>query len=74
MNNYRQHVHLISRGQSDGFRDLDRKLQNLIMGVARDQNTFDDLKGLIQVENASNKQHVSTEFDKVCKLRELLPL
>lgn len=70
---HRQHVHLIFSEQSDGFRDLDHKLQNLIIGLSRDQNTFDELKDLIQAESASNKQHVSQEFEKVRKLWNTLP-
>lgn len=65
MNRNRQHVHLISSEQSDGFRDLDRKLQNLII---RDQNTFDRLENLIQAETGSSKQHVSQELEKVREL------
>lgn len=68
MDHDRQHVHLNSSEQSDGFRDLDRKLQNLIIGLARDQNTFDELKNLIQAETGSIKQYVSQEFEKVREL------
>ena len=67
----RQYVHLIYNEQSDGFRNLDRKLRNLIIGVARNQNTFDELKVLIQAEIASGKQHVSQEFEKGSKFWEI---
>ncbi|CAD6575193.1 MAG: hypothetical protein ASARMPRED_007126 [Alectoria sarmentosa] len=60
----RQHVHLISNEQSNGFGDLDRKLQNLIIGVDRNHNTFNELKGLSQAENALSQQHVTQEFVK----------
>ena len=69
MNNHRRHVHLISIEQGSGFDQLDRKLQSLVMSVARDQITFDELKGLVLVENLSTRQHVSQEFEKVPKLR-----
>lgn len=62
---YRQHVHLISREHSDGIRNLDRKIQNLIIGVSQDQKTFDELKVVIQAENASSKAYISQEFHKV---------
>lgn len=62
---YRQHVHLISREHSDGIRNLDRKIQNLIIGVSQDQKTFDELKVVIQAENASSKAFISQEFQKV---------
>lgn len=65
---HRQHVHLIFTEQSDGFKDLDRKLQNLIIGLSDNQNTFDELKNFIQAENALSQQHVSQEFKKVCEL------
>ena len=65
-NGYRQHVHLVLSEQSHGFEDLDRKIQNLIIGVSKDQSTFDDLKNLIKTENTSNKEHISQEFQKVC--------
>ena len=70
MDRNRQHVHLISSEQSDGFRDLDRKLQNLIIGLSRDLNTFDELKYMIQAETASGKQHISQELEKVRGLQK----
>lgn len=60
----RQHVHLVSNKLSDGFAGLDRKIQNLIIGVTQNQNTFDELRDLVQAEHASSKQHVSQEFEK----------
>ena len=65
MNYCRQHVHLIASEQNDGFRNFDRKLQNFIIGINSAQNTFDTLKDLIKVEDASSKQHISQEFQKV---------
>lgn len=62
---YRQHVHLISSEHSDNIKNLDRKIQNLIIGVSQDQKTFDELKDVINAENASNKAHISQEFQKV---------
>ena len=64
-NGYRQHVHLIFSKQSDDIRNLDCKIQNLIIGVSQDQKTFDELKDVIHAENASSKAHISQEFQKV---------
>ena len=61
----RHHVHLILSEQSDGIGNLDRKIQNLIIGVSESQNTFDELKDLIAAENISSKEHISQEFQKV---------
>lgn len=69
MNNHRRHVHLVSSEQGSGFDQLDRKLQNVVRSVAKDQIRFDELKGLIQVENLSTRQHVSQEFEKVSNLQ-----
>ena len=63
----RQYVHLILSEQSDGIRNLDGKIQNFIIGISEKQNTFNELKDLITAENASNKEHVSQEFQKVSK-------
>lgn len=57
--NLRRHVHLIPSEQSSGFKQLDHKLQNLVISVARDQNTFDELKEVVQVEKVSSRQHFS---------------
>ena len=65
INDSRQHVHLISSEQSDGIRNLDRKTQNLIIGVSENQNTFDELKDLVTAVNVSSKEHISQEFQKV---------
>ena len=66
----RKHVHLIASEQSDGFRNFDRKLQNLIIGIDSAQSTFDTLKDLIKAEDASIKQCISQEFQKVRRKRE----
>lgn len=62
---HRQHLHLISNRLSNGCDELDGKLQNLIIGIAKNQATFDELKVLIEAENTSSKQHVSQELEKV---------
>ena len=64
INCYRQYVQMNASEQSNGFRDLDRKVQNLIIGLSKDQNTFDELKDLI----VSSKQHISQEFQKVRRI------
>ena len=61
----RHYVHLILSEQSDGIGNLDRKIQNLIIGVSENQHTFDVLKDLITAENASSKEHISREFQTV---------
>ena len=64
-NDYRRNVHLTLSEQSDDIKNLDRKIQNLIIGVSKDLNTFDGLKDLIQGENTSSKEHISQAFQKV---------
>lgn len=61
----RQNVNLILREQSDGIGNLDHKIQNLIVGVSDKRNTFDELKDLIIAENASSKEYISQELQKV---------
>ena len=65
MNQFRQHARSVSIEQSNSFKDLDRKVQVLIEAVAGDQDPVAALKELIQSENASYKQHVSQEVEKV---------
>lgn len=65
MNNNRQYAHLIAIEHSDGFRDVDHKVQNLIIGLRKDQNSFDEVKDLIKAETALSNDHFSQEFLKV---------
>ena len=66
----RQHVHLVLSEQSDGIGNLDRKMQSLIIGVSKNQNTFDELKDLVTAVNVSSKEHISQEFQKVRRYRD----
>ena len=56
--------------QSNAFKDLDRKVQVLIKAVTGDRDPVAALKELIQIENASYKQHVSQEVAKVLFFEE----
>lgn len=51
--------------RSDDIRNLDRNIQNLIIGVSQDRKTFNDLKDVIHAENVSSKAYISQEFQKV---------
>ena len=64
MNCYRQHVLMNASEQRNGFRDLDRKIQNLIIGLSKDQNTFDELKDLIKADISQEFQRVSIHLRK----------
>ena len=61
----RKQIHLIVSEQSNGFQDLDQKLQNLIIGISEGSNTYDELKDLLKAESISTRQHTSQEFHKV---------
>lgn len=57
-------MHLLSERQTEGFQNLDGKVQNLISAVAQGMDTFEDIKSLLAATEASTKQHISTEFEK----------
>lgn len=46
--------------QREGFQDLDLKVQTIIRSLAQSPQSFEELKTLIQAENMTIKEHIST--------------
>ena len=50
--------------QSEGFENLDRKVQNIIKKLAQCPQSFEEMKNLIRLEDESIKRHVTHEFEQ----------
>ena len=48
--------------QRDGFKNLDSKVQSLVIGLAAGQKSFDELSELIHQDNLAVKEHIAEEF------------
>lgn len=56
---------MLSLQQSEGFQNLDLKVQTVITKLAQSPQTFDELKALVQDENKSIKTHITSEIQRL---------
>ena len=67
---FRQRIDLAALQQDSGFRNLDSKVQVLIVSLENQQSSFRQLSDLVREEHKSAKEHVTEEFDQHRKHRE----
>lgn len=60
----RQQINLVSIQQGEVFRRLDIRVQNLVVGLTKEENGFQELKEQLRKESTFINEHISEHFQR----------